>query len=64
MDRLKKILLLFIGKDKWVEEIHDNKNTVAAESVKTAVKLRKLNKILYHDRDTAFLIAQSMGVVR
>lgn len=64
MDKFKKILFLFVGKDKWNEEIHDNKNIIAVESIKTATKLRILNKTLYHDKDTAFMIAKAMGVIR
>lgn len=64
MEKAKKILLLFIGKDKWAEEAHNNKNIVAVESIKTQVVTRRFNKLLTANPNATYNIARAMGTMK
>lgn len=59
---IKKMILAVLGKYKPSEEIHLLKNEIAVESLKTQVKAKQVNKLLYN-KDTTYFLAKAMGVI-
>lgn len=64
MISIKNIALYFLGKDPWAEAIHQNKNTVTAQALKTQVKVIRLNKVLGYKKDNVYWFARAMNTIR